>query len=406
MMIWHRGSVLSAFLTLVLLLALPAPPAVNAALQRAAGGYVLGPADVLVITVWGFPELTTEAAVRPDGKIAVPLAGTLQAAGLSVERLTQDLARAYAETILDPQVTVVVKEFRKIQVLVMGQVARPGTYPLAPGARLLDALSAAGGVTDIADAQQARLLQQGTSPRVVNLQRALEGDPEANLLLLGGETLVVSEDLANVVSVGGEVARPGRYRLKGEVRVLDALILAGGLTDRASVSQALITRASGERPAFDLERLMLSQDMNQNIVLQPGDTLFIPDDTTSRFYVVGDVSHPGVYPLKGHVTVLEAIAIAGGPTQHGIGTAKTVQIVRRNDGSSPDITASTQPWPVQRLGDRGVVMTLDLSAMTRGDLSKDEPLRPGDVLVVPETGASAIPIILQVIGTILLGARL
>jgi len=406
MMIWHRGSVLSGFLTLVLLLALPAPPAVNAAPQRAAGGYVLGPEDVLVITVWGFPELTTEAAVRPDGKIAVPLAGTLQAAGLPVERLTQDLARAYAETILDPQVTVVVKEFRKIQVLVMGQVARPGTYPLAPGARLLDALSAAGGVTDIADVQQARLLEQGTSPRVVNLQRALEGDPEANLPLLGGETLVVSEDLANVVSVGGEVARPGRYRLKGEVRVLDALILAGGLTDRASVSQALITRASGERPAFDLGRLMLYQDMNQNIVLQPGDTLFIPDDTASRFYVVGDVARPGVYPLKGHVTVLEAIAIAGGPTQHGVGTAKTVQIVRRNDGSGPDITASTRPGPVQRLGDRGVVMTLDLGAMTRGDLSKDEPLRPGDVLVVPETGASAIPVILQVIGTILLGTRL
>ncbi|TMI82682.1 MAG: hypothetical protein E6H03_05125 [Bacillati bacterium ANGP1] len=145
---------------------------------------------------------------------------------------------------------------------------------------------------------------------------------------------------------------------------------------------------------------------SQNIVLQPGDTLFIPDDTASRFYVVGDVARPGVYPLKGHVTVLEAIAIAGGPTQHGIGTSKTVQIVRRNDGSSPDITASTQPGPVQRLGDRGVVMTLDLGAMTRGDLSKDEALRPGDVLVVPETGASAIPVILQVIGTILLGARL
>ena len=126
---------------------------------------------------------------------------------------------------------------------------------------------------------------------------------------MGGETLVVPEDLANVVSVGGEVAHPGRYRLKGEVRVLDALIMAGGLTERASVSQALITRASGGRPAFDLERLMLSQDMTQNIVLQPGDTLFIPDDTTSRFYVVGDVSRPGVYPLKGHVTVLEATVL-------------------------------------------------------------------------------------------------
>src|SRR5437588_12927379 len=126
MMIWHRGSVLSGFLTLVLLLALPAPPAVNAAPQRAAGGYVLGPQDVLVITVWGFPELTTEAAVRPDGKIAVPLAGTLQAAGLPVERLTQDLARAYAETILDPQGAVGGEALRKIRGLGIGPVPRRG----------------------------------------------------------------------------------------------------------------------------------------------------------------------------------------------------------------------------------------------------------------------------------------
>ncbi len=362
----------------------------------------MGAEDVLEVTVWGYPDLTSVAAVRPDGRIAVPLAGTLLAGALSIGQLTKNLTRAYAEYIIDPQVTVIVKEFRKIRVSVLGQVAHPGTYPLAPGARLLDALSAAGGITDSADLQEARVLEQGASPRVVSLQRALTGDPGANAALRGGETLVVSEDLANVVSVAGEVTRPGRFRLKGEMRVLDALIMAGGLTERASASQARLTRASGERSAFDLGQLMVQQDMSQNIVLQPGDTLLVPEDITNKFYVVGDVKNPGVFPLKGDVTVLKAIAIAGGPTQHGIGTAKTAQIVRRNEELTPDITASTKARSFQRLGDRGAVMTLDLRAMMRGDLSKDEPLRPGDVLVVPETGLGSI---IQLISTIVFGLR-
>jgi polysaccharide export outer membrane protein len=151
---------------------------------------------------------------------------------------------------------------------------------------------------------------------------------------------------------------------------------------------------------------MLHQDMSQNVPLQPGDTLFIPEDVSNKIYVVGDVNHPGVFPLKGRLTVLQAIAMAGGPTQHGLGTAKTARIVRRTDPGAPDVTASTtggSVQSVQKVGDHGVVMTVDLRQMTNGDLSKDEPLRAGDVVVVPETGLSALPLILQVIGTIFLG---
>ena len=119
-------------------------PVMPASGQQTAG-YILGPEDVLEVTVWGYPDLTRIVTVRPDGKISLPTVGPLTAAGLSVERLTQILTRAYAAYINNPQVTVSIREFRKIRVSVLGQVTRPGTYVLPPGSRLLDLRSDAGG---------------------------------------------------------------------------------------------------------------------------------------------------------------------------------------------------------------------------------------------------------------------
>ena len=77
----------------------------------------------------------------------------------------------------------------------------------------------------------------GEPPAVVDLEKVLAGDADANVTLRGGETLVVREDLVNIVNVMGEVAKPGRYRLKGEMRLVDVLLLAGGLTEREILSE-------------------------------------------------------------------------------------------------------------------------------------------------------------------------
>jgi len=384
-----------------------APPASQTPPTQAPGRtYILGPEDVIEVTVWGYPDLTRVAAVRPDGMVSVPLAGTLPASGRSVDQLTEALSQAYARYILNPRVVVIVKEFRKIRVSVLGQVARPGTYQLPPGSGVLDALSAAGGATEVAALKDARLLNPGIAPQVVDLQTALAGAPAANIRLRGGETLVVPEDLANLVSVTGEVVRPGRYRIKGEMRLLDALLAAGGITERASTTQARLVRASRESEALNLDALLMRQEMSQNIVMQPGDTVFIPEETNNKIYVIGDVNHAGVYPLKGQLTVLQAIAVAGGPVQHGIGTSQTAYIVRRNDGApAPGVVASARATQVQPIGDKGVLMTVDLQAMMHGDLSRDEPLRPGDVVVVPETGMKSFPSLLGLLATIFLGIR-
>src|SRR3972149_5088269 len=132
-------------------------------------GYILGPEDVLEVTVWGYPDLTRIVTVRPDGKISLPIVGSLTAAGLSVERLAP--------------------------------VPHPAPYPRPPGPRLLHLLSAAGGLTEVAAPKEAHLLRAGQPPAPVDLERVLAGDAAANVVLRGGETLVVPEDLVNIGNV-------------------------------------------------------------------------------------------------------------------------------------------------------------------------------------------------------------
>jgi len=280
------------------------------------GGYLLGPEDLLEITVWGYSDLTRVVPVRPDGQISVPLAGTVPAAGRSAERVAQDLTRAFAKYIINPQVTVSVREFRKIRMSMLGQVAHPGAYTLPPGSRILDAIS-----------------------------------------------------------------------------------LASGVTDSAALPQAQLVRASGETRPLSLDGLLLRQDMSQNLVVEPGDTLFIPEDTTNKYYVVGDVNHPGMYPIKGDITVLQALAIAGGPVLHGTTTSRTAHIVRHVDPSHGPVTASMHQDGTQSIANgNGVMITKDLGKLYQGDLRQNETLRPGDVMVVPAPWIAGLPNILGILG--------
>ncbi len=303
--------------------AAPPSPAAQSDGRSSAGNFLLGPEDVLEITVWGYPDLTRVVTVRPDGQVAVPLAGAVPAAGRSVERLNQDLTRAFAKYIINPQVTVIVKEFRKIRISVLGQVNKPGTYALPPGTHILDAISAASGVTD-----------------------------------------------------------------------------------NAALPQAQLARSSGSTQPLNLDGLLVQQDMRENLVLESGDTLIIPEDTKNKFYVLGDVNRPGIYPLKGDVTVLQALAIAGGPVMHGTSTSTTAHIVRRVDPNQGPLTASARAQGVQLIANgNGALITMDLQKMYQGDLRQNQPLRPGDVMVVPAPGAAGLPTILGIISTILLGIR-
>jgi polysaccharide export outer membrane protein len=371
--------------------------AMPAMAQTSVSEYLLGPGDVIDVAVWGHPDLAREAIVSAEGNVMLPLVGSISALGQSVERLTSVVTRAYAEYVLNPQVTVTIKQFRIIRASVLGEVAHPGLYELRAGARLLDFLAAAGGPNETAALKEAKLLLPGQAPRVLDLSQALAGDLKSNMVMRGGETLFIPEDLASMISVEGEVVHPGRYRLKGEVHVLDALATAGGLTEHASVTRAQLVRASNQSEPLYLDSLLLRQDMSRNIVLQPGDTLMIPLETNNKVFVVGDVTNPGAFTLAGDMTTLQVIAMAGGPVPRGMGTARTAYILR-HPSESPGVVAG--PPKAGTPAASGAPISVDLQAVMRGgDAGRDVAVQPGDVIVVPQTGMARLQWLLSILAS-------
>lgn len=200
--------------------------------------YVLGPDDVIEVHVYGSEEISRVITVRPDGMISLPMVGEVRAAGLTPEQLRDRLAPLYAAYIKNPLVAVIVREFRRVRVAVLGQVAKPGVYELRQGSGVLDALAAAGGLTDAAGLGQARLTRAQGPEMLIDLDRLLlRGETALNHRVESGDTLVVPEDLTWRVYVLGEVARPGVLPLRGSMTALQALTLAGGPTRRSRLDR-------------------------------------------------------------------------------------------------------------------------------------------------------------------------
>lgn len=365
----------------LLLLAVPG----GAAAQTPERAYRLGPGDVLEVSVWGFPDLTRTVTVRPDGYVSLPLVGEVQASGRTAEDLQRELTRRFSLYVRNPQVAVIVREFRKVRVSVLGQVGRPGTFELLPPVRVLDAVSSAGGLLESADRRAARLVRADGTVVELDLERAERGDPSHNPVLETGDTLVVPEDVVGFVFVLGEVNRPGVFRLKGEMRVLEALALAGGLTEKAGVERAYVVRGRTARVSVDLGALLTRGDHRHNLPLQAGDVLFVPEDLENRVYVLGDVNRPGVFALRHAPTVLAAITQAGGVNLRN--QPNEAFVLRRNNGAAG---AATNGNGAERI-------RVDLPALLRGDPGKDLPLQAGDVVFVPQGPVGALQVLLGIL---------
>ncbi|SDF71546.1 polysaccharide biosynthesis/export family protein [Sporolituus thermophilus] len=163
-----------------------------------AGDYRLGPMDVLNIGVWGYEELQIEQlAIRPDGKIAFPLVGEVQAAGLTPGELADALAQGLSAYVKDPKVTVNVLKFRTTRVYVLGEVPKPGLYELEKQHNLLDAIGAAGGYTKDAAKKKVHIIRKDKPNEVykVDLVRLLNhGDLTQNYALNEGDVVYLSKN--------------------------------------------------------------------------------------------------------------------------------------------------------------------------------------------------------------------
>ena len=365
------------------------------------GNYTLGGGDRIRVNVFEVPEYTGEYQVPPGGAINLPLIGSVSVLGLTTEQAADEIAQRYARFLKRPLISINLLSSRPINVLVAGEVTRPGSYTLSleggagnnPGVQyptVLAALTTAQGVTLAADVTQVQLRRKvgRSSEQVVNLnlkELIQTGRIDQDITLRDGDTIVVptatsfniaearnlfsanfaaSPNTPRTVAIIGEVNRPGSYLVGargggqeggGIPTVMSALQLAGGITSQADVRNLKLRRptrtGSEQNIDIDLWQLLQAGDVNQDIIVQDGDTIVIPTATevntaeatqlaattlspaTIQVGVVGEVKRPGSVEIKPNSSLNQALLAAGGFNDSRARTT-TVDLVRLNPNGS------------------------------------------------------------------------
>jgi polysaccharide export outer membrane protein len=158
-------------------------------------GYVIGPEDVLAVVFWREKDLSVDAAVRPDGRITVPLLNDLPAAGLTPDQLRERIQTAAAKFVEDPSVTVVVKAINSRKVFITGNIGKSGQYPLAGPTTVMQLIAMAGGLQEFADSDKILIMRTEDGKQVAkrfNYEDVREGkNLNQNIELQPGDTVIV-----------------------------------------------------------------------------------------------------------------------------------------------------------------------------------------------------------------------
>lgn len=422
--------------------------------------YTLGGGDRIRVNVFEVPEYTGEYQVPPGGAINLPLIGSVTVQGLTTEQASDDIARRYARFLKRPLISINLLSPRPINVIVAGEVSRPGAYSLSlqggagndPGVQyptVLAAITTAQGTLSNADVTQVQLRRKlGRSGQeqvvTINLKELIRtGRLSQDITLRDGDTIVVPTaarfDLAEArnlsaanfaadptkprtVAVIGEVNRPGSYlvtqgsdgggtttgntgnnapSISGQPTVTRALQLAGGITPQADLRNVKIrrqTRTGGDQIIdINLWQLLQSGDVNQDTIVQDGDTIFFPTATelnaadatilanttlsaaSIQVGVVGEVKRPGPVEIRPNSSLNQALLAAGG-FNDARASSSAVDLVRLNPNGS--VTKRK--------------IKIDLAA---GINSQTNPiLRNNDVVVVYRSGSAKVG---DTIGTVI-----
>jgi len=246
--------------------------------QHSVSEMLIGGGDLLEVMVYG-TDFDKQVRVSDAGEISLPLLGTVKLAGLSIREGERVVARELAQRgyFTDPQVSIFDREYASQAISVLGEVQKPGLYPL-PGTRtLLDAISAAGGTTAKAGSKVTITRRSRPEhPEIVPLSYSAEASPTSNPQVFPGDTVVVSK--AGIVYVVGDVKQPaGIVMENSRMTVLQAIAMAQGTNPTAKLNSSKVIRKTPDGPKEIPIRLKnILGAKATDLVLQPDDILFIP----------------------------------------------------------------------------------------------------------------------------------
>jgi len=247
---------------------------VATAAQEKPGDYRLGPGDSIKVQVYQSPDLSLEARVSESGVINYPLVGRIEIGGLTVPDAESRIAQAlkHRNILKAPQVNINITQVRGSQVAVLGQVNKPGRFPLeAMNVRVSDMVAAAGGITAQGDDVVVVSGIRNKKPfrKSIDVAQLFAGKgSNDDVLVAPGDTIYVSK--APMYYIYGEAQKPGHYRVERGMTVMQAIAAGGGITPRGSQSRLELTRTGTDGKVVELSPKLTDP-------VRPGDVLLVKE---------------------------------------------------------------------------------------------------------------------------------
>ncbi|HXR84047.1 MAG TPA: SLBB domain-containing protein [Hanamia sp.] len=283
----------------------------------APAGYILGPDDEIIISVYGYSEKKYDLTVNESGEIYIPSVGPVNINGLSIEQATSKIKTKLASTIYrainsgKTQVQVNLGKIRSIRVTVIGQAKKPGTYTVSSLTTLFNILYLCGGPTPMGSYRDIEIVRGNEVKRTADLYDFLvDGIQKDNILLKEGDVVRIPY-YKNRVSVTGKVKRPGKFEMLDNETFNDLLKYSGGFTDDAYRGAVTVVRIT------DTEKKIIDVNAAQYGSFQTSgsDSIIVrklQEDYGNRVQITGSVLRPGSYELSPDLTINSLIEKAGG----------------------------------------------------------------------------------------------
>lgn len=246
-----------------------------------ANDYIIGDGDRLNVSVWKEPDLSDQVIVRPDGKITLPAIGDVVAAGKFPQTLAFDIERELRRVVKEPIVTLTVVEVTNNNVFVAGGGVPSAVVPLTGRLSLFKFLCRFS-TFENADLKSAYVMRNGEIIKDNFYSLFIEGDFSQDIALLANDIVFIPNHRDNKVYVVGAVKEPKYIYYRNEMKILDAILEAGGFTEYADQSDVVVIRKlnvnqPNREIEADIEALTKGKGLHHNIVLQPGDYIVVSE---------------------------------------------------------------------------------------------------------------------------------
>lgn len=288
--------------------------------------YIIGYGDQLLITIVGHEkELTALVIVRPDGMITYDIVGDIRAEGLTISQLAESIKNKLLSVGYydKAQVTVQLRESRQ-NIYVIGDVLEPGIKRIIKPVTVVQALASAGGYKETADLANAKIIKGQNDIIAINLNflKSLPSDKKNEVLeilddrymLKNGDMLVIPSSIKDEeISIIGHVHKPGKYSVKSNITIIEAIALAGGAIEESANLRNISIISRDRIKIVDLTNLWkipsTSKGTVDDITVKPGDSVIVHQKGIVT--VLGNVEKQGQFRIDGEVTIAEVLALSG-----------------------------------------------------------------------------------------------